>query len=101
MAMEHRDIEKEGFEHVGDAVKTASDGSSDRDFGFTPQEQRRIINRIDRRLVVIAGAMYCVSLMDRTNMSAAAIAGMTQELKLVDNKYVSSFPCRRTVTPER
>lgn len=42
---------------------------------FTEQEQRKIIHRIDRRLVVTVGVLYCISLMDRTNLSAAAIAG--------------------------
>lgn len=42
---------------------------------FTPAEQRKIIHRIDRRLVTTCGIMYTVSLMDRTNLSAAAIAG--------------------------
>jgi hypothetical protein len=32
--------------------------------------------------------MYCISLMDRTNLSAAAIAGMLFDLKLVSTRYV-------------
>lgn len=32
---------------------------------YTPEEQKRIIRRIDRRLVTTVGFMYCVSLMDR------------------------------------
>ncbi|KAH7309515.1 major facilitator superfamily transporter [Stachybotrys elegans] len=59
--------------------------TQDVDHGLTPAEQRHIIRRIDKRLVVMLGAMYCVSLMDRTNMSAAAIAGMREELHLVNN----------------
>jgi len=45
-------------------------------------EQRRITRKIDFRLVPMCGVMYCVSLLDRTNLSNAAIAGMTKELKL-------------------
>ena len=57
---------------------------------FTPEEQKKIIHRLDRRLVVVVGVMYCVSLMDRTNLSNAAIAGMSVELKLgVEMRYVS------------
>lgn len=33
---------------------------------FTPAEQKKIIRRIDVRLVTTLGLMYCVSLMDRT-----------------------------------
>jgi len=57
---------------------------------FTPEEQKKIIHRLDRRLVVVVGVMYCVSLMDRTNLSNAAIAGMTKELRLdLQMRYVS------------
>jgi hypothetical protein len=42
---------------------------------FTPREQKKIIHRVDRRLVVTVGVLYCISLMDRTNLSAASIAG--------------------------
>jgi len=41
---------------------------TDHDEEFSYDEQRKIIHRIDRRLVVITGLMYCVSLMDRGNM---------------------------------
>ncbi|KKK26403.1 phthalate transporter [Aspergillus rambellii] len=54
----------------------------DYDEEFTPDEQRRIIRRIDLRLVTITGLAYCVSLMDRTNLSMAAIAGMVKDLEL-------------------
>lgn len=57
---------------------------------FTPEEQKKIIHRLDRRLVTVVGVMYCVSLMDRTNLSNAAIAGMNVELKLgIEMRYVS------------
>lgn len=42
---------------------------------FTPEEQRKIIRRIDLRLVTMTGLAYCISLMDRTNLSMAAVAG--------------------------
>ena len=77
------------FRHV-DAANAVDE--QDDSHGFTPTEQRRIIRRVDRRLVVTVGAMYCVSLMDRTNMSAANIAGMSQELLLTGFRYVSPPP---------
>lgn len=86
------DPEKVGFEHADNLANsvTGSHDVDDIDGGFTKEEQRAIIRRVDRRLVVTVGAMYCVSLMDRTNLSAAAIAGMTVELKLMlENRYVS------------
>jgi hypothetical protein len=49
--------------------------NDDYDEEFSPEEQKRIIRRIDLRLVSITGLAYCVSLMDRTNLSMAAVAG--------------------------
>jgi hypothetical protein len=59
------------------------------DFGFSPAEQKKIMRHLDRRLVLTVGAMYCVSLMDRTNLGAANIAGMSKDLVLIGNRYVS------------
>ncbi|KAJ5500712.1 Major facilitator superfamily domain general substrate transporter [Penicillium expansum] len=55
---------------------------SDEDDEFTPQEQKKIIRRIDLRLVTMTGLAYCISLMDRTNLSMAAVAGLKKELRL-------------------
>jgi len=75
------------------------------DFDFTPEEQTKIIRRIDRRLVVTVGAMYCVSLMDRTNLGSANIAGMSKDLHLnVGTRYVCSTirePPPRTACVEK
>lgn len=89
------DFEKplpEDHTHV-DTFEKAQPVHSDPDsHGFSPDEQKRIMRHIDRRLVVTVGAMYCVSLMDRTNMSAANIAGMSVELNLgINFRYVSLF----------
>jgi hypothetical protein len=77
------------YKHLDQAPSKIS-SEQDQDHGFTPEEQKSIIRRIDRRLVVTVGAMYCVSLMDRTNMSAANIAGMSVELNLIGFRYASS-----------
>ncbi|KXX80716.1 High-affinity nicotinic acid transporter [Madurella mycetomatis] len=71
----------------GTAADTNKVARSPDDFGFTPEEQAKIKRRIDRRLVLTVGAMYCVSLMDRTNLSAANIAGMDVDLELVGERY--------------
>ncbi|GIZ47405.1 hypothetical protein CKM354_001049700 [Cercospora kikuchii] len=54
----------------------------DDDPEFSYPEQRKVIHRIDKRLVVMAGLMYCVSLMDRSNLPNAAVAGMNVELEM-------------------
>ncbi|KAK3081681.1 hypothetical protein LTS18_003938 [Coniosporium uncinatum] len=80
------DLEKTGYGYAEqqEQKKVYSDVDSQDAYveEYTPEEQRKIIHRIDRRLVTTVGLMYCISLMDRTNLSAAAIAGMTVELRL-------------------
>ena len=81
MAVDKMDLasEKDFRAHIEDQA-ASSDLSVDEE--FTPAEGRKIIHRIDRRLVTTCGFMYCISLMDRTNLPFAAIAGMTKELEL-------------------
>jgi hypothetical protein len=72
------DVEKSGIaydEYLDD--KTPSQAGSNEGFvtHFTEKEQKNIIWRIDSRLVTLCGLMYCVSLIDRTNLGVANIAG--------------------------
>ncbi|KAM3535908.1 hypothetical protein ARSEF1564_010337, partial [Beauveria bassiana] len=74
--------------HLEKHASGLADGDSSGDHVvFTEQQQRGIMKRIDRRLVLTVGALYCVSLMDRVNMSAANIAGMAKELELTGYRY--------------
>lgn len=64
--MDH-ESEKARADHIGediDRVKTTASVPpyTEHDFNFTPSEERRIIKRIDRRLITTVGFMYCVSL---------------------------------------
>lgn len=42
---------------------------------FTAAEQRKIIRRVDFRLIAMLGLVYSIQLMDRSNVGMAAIAG--------------------------
>jgi len=44
------------------------------DHGFDPHQVKKIIRKIDIRLIPILSAMYCISLIDRTNLSLARAA---------------------------
>lgn len=85
-------IEETTVEAVSSAVT-----DPEHDEEFSPEEQKRIIRRIDRRLVVTLGVLYCVSLMDRTNLGAAVIAGMGTELMLIGDRYVSVPNSRKAI----
>jgi hypothetical protein len=76
--MSVNDEKPEGQERIEDIEainRLVSRNDVDDDEEYTPEEQRKIIHRVDYRLVTMTGLAYCVSLMDRTNLSAAAIAG--------------------------
>lgn len=96
--LKHRagyDPEKGDRSHIDDASNEGATvkGLDNDDEEFTLEEQRKIIHRVDRRLILTTGIMYCISLMDRTNLSAAAIAGMIVDLELgVQARYVSHWP---------
>lgn len=51
------------------------DGQEMDDQMLTEREQRTTLRAIDIRVAGLLGVMFCVSLMDRTNLGAAAIAG--------------------------
>ncbi|KAI8956620.1 MFS general substrate transporter [Daldinia sp. FL1419] len=81
-----RDQEKAEFEigqYEGEKAQSSTVVGDD----VGEEEGKKIIWRIDRRLVTLVGVLYCISLMDRTNLSAAAVAGMNDELGLVGNRY--------------
>jgi hypothetical protein len=74
--MSNEDLEKSGIAHV-ERTQT-KDSNTVLVSEFTEDEQKRITRRIDRRLVTTLGVLYCASLMDRTNLGSAAIAGQVQ-----------------------
>jgi hypothetical protein len=61
--------------------------------GWSHHEQKKLIRRVDLRLIPICGLLYCVSLLDRTNLSNAVIAGMGEELNLTNVNGVDRYVC--------
>ena len=81
------DVEKE-VPKVDYLERSISDEANDARINrFTPAEQKKIIRRVDRRLVLTLGFLYCVSLMDRTNLGIAVVAGMGVDLVLIGSRY--------------
>lgn len=85
MSLSSDNEKKDVSTHVERVQTRSSEGSTEDDAvisEFSDADKKRILRRLDFRLVTMVGFMYCVSLMDRTNLSAAAIAGMLVELKM-------------------
>lgn len=77
--MSLKDHSLEAISATGDHHVENSDDMSkvdiDDDEEYTLKEQRKIIHKVDRRLLIILGCMQAVSFLDRANMSNANIAG--------------------------
>lgn len=70
------DSEKGDALHVERTISEETENANDAIIAqFSPEEQKKIIRRVDFRLVTTLGVLYCCSLMDRTNLGAANIAG--------------------------
>ncbi|KAH7059045.1 general substrate transporter [Macrophomina phaseolina] len=62
-----------------------SEGNSSTDSilqDVTPQEEKKILRKIDWRVTIVLGVLWCITLIDRSNLGNASIAGMTEDLKL-------------------
>jgi hypothetical protein len=69
------DLEKKDLarDHIESVVRDLA--NDERVIAFSEEEQKSIVRRIDVRLVVTLGCLYCISLLDRTNLGAASVAG--------------------------
>ncbi|GMK58091.1 hypothetical protein CspeluHIS016_0501230 [Cutaneotrichosporon spelunceum] len=75
----------------GEHVEAVSDGVVDIDEGFDPVAVKRVMRKIDMRLIPILTFMYLVSAMDRANLALARAANQNQmviDLQLqIGNRY--------------
>lgn len=79
--------------HQIESIESQSPKSNfENDEDFTAKHKRKIIRRIDSRLIVMLGFLHTVSLMDRGNISSASVAGLKEELHLKGMQYVSLYP---------
>ncbi|KAF7947423.1 hypothetical protein EAE96_008511 [Botrytis aclada] len=54
---------------------------------YTPDEERTVVRKFDRKLVVFVALLYMLSFLDRSNIGNAKIAGLERDLHLDSNKY--------------
>ena len=69
------DIEKPADTDQAELKKLYSYDNDPRITAFSPEEQKKIYFRVDTRLVLTCGFLYMISLLDRTNLGAASVAG--------------------------
>lgn len=76
-----------------DHVEKAYDSTAVRDWDIHPEqdwtqeEERAIVKKADRRVFPMLCIVFGLSLLDRTNISAAYIAGLATDLRLTGQRY--------------
>ncbi|KAM0754529.1 MFS general substrate transporter [Meredithblackwellia eburnea MCA 4105] len=82
--------EKPGSFHHDEHYANSNSVSKDVEgsYNIDPALERRTMRKVDWRLIPILSLLYTVSLIDRTNISVARVAGMAKDLKLtVGERY--------------
>ncbi|KAH8728708.1 SacI homology domain-containing protein [Phaeosphaeriaceae sp. PMI808] len=54
---------------------------------YTPDEEKAVLKKLDRRLVSFMALLYCLSFLDRSNIGNARIAGLAEDLNLTSVQY--------------
>ncbi|KAL4894758.1 major facilitator superfamily domain-containing protein [Aspergillus ambiguus] len=54
---------------------------------YSPQEIKRLLRKVDRRVIPILAILYFFSFLDRGNIGNADIQGLSADLNLVGNQY--------------
>lgn len=81
--------EKNDVDHVEKAYDSTE--VQDRDHhpeqDWSAKEEQAIVKKADRRVFPMLCLVFGLSLLDRTNISAAYIAGLAQDLRLTGQRY--------------
>ncbi|XXH01082.1 hypothetical protein Hte_007433 [Hypoxylon texense] len=70
-----------------DQVGTAPNGAGVAVGGIGPDEARRILRRIDWRIMPLLFLTYCFNFMDKTILSSASVFGLRQDTHLQGSNY--------------
>lgn len=54
--------------------------------GFAPQEERKLVRKLDKKLLPFLSLLYLLSFLDRASIGNAKLAGMEEDLGMV-NKF--------------
>ncbi|GAB7355084.1 hypothetical protein MBLNU459_g5671t1 [Dothideomycetes sp. NU459] len=54
---------------------------------YTPDEERRVLKKLDTKLVLFVAVLYMLSFLDRSNIGNAKVAGMSTDLGLTTSQF--------------
>lgn len=64
-----------------------SDRSTDGEFTWTPEEEKKVRRKLDRVIVPLSTFLYLLCFLDRVNVGNARIQGMAEDLNLVGVRF--------------
>ena len=93
-----------GLDHASDEIEQAGYPPSINAHYVHPDIEKRVIRKMDLRIVSLVTALYVLAFLDRSNIGNAEIAGMKTDLHLVGNRYqwlLTIFCTSYASTPHR
>lgn len=54
---------------------------------YTPEEEAKVIRKLDWNMIPLLFVLYTLSVLDRTNLGNARISGLTKDIDLSGNRY--------------
>ncbi|ETN46418.1 uncharacterized protein HMPREF1541_00602 [Cyphellophora europaea CBS 101466] len=88
MARDANLSEKETLDHAEVEKSGMGDGLDDENLPrYDDKETKRVLRKVDYRLVPMLTLLYVLAFLDRSNIGNAKIAGMNEELELTGTQY--------------
>jgi hypothetical protein len=88
------DIEKPttmGVEHVAETPVSSVNEKQLQDAEqiphFTPEQEKRVLRKMDLRLIPMLSVLYLLAFLDRGNIGNAKIEGLVEDLGLTSQEY--------------
>ncbi|KAI9759739.1 MAG: hypothetical protein M4579_002124 [Chaenotheca gracillima] len=81
------DNDEEKYFRGGGPRRRGSESTTHSFMLYTPDEERAVVKRFDRRVVSLVALLYMLSFLDRSNIGNARVAGLTVDLHLTSSQY--------------
>lgn len=69
------------YDDDDDGHRDNDDGEDDEDVAYTPEEERAVVRKFDRRLVLFVALLYLLSFLDRSSLSHVFLARLSRPLR--------------------
>lgn len=70
-----------------DNINHGETGAPDTYIAATPKEEAAVIRKLDYRLLPLVFVLYSLSVLDRSNLGNAKLAGLQKDIDLTGYKY--------------